>query len=57
MTLLQNGGLDHFGHCKSQRYEDTFVMGPDVVDALKQKTRIMRAHWLDVQQYLTSPDK
>jgi hypothetical protein len=39
------------------RYEDTFLLGPDLIAQLKRKMKIMRAHWLDVQDYLAPPHK
>lgn len=57
IALLEKGGLDYFGHAKTPEEEDTFLLGPDVVGALKRKTTLMRAHWLDVQKYLASPHK
>jgi hypothetical protein len=42
---------------KSQALEDTFLLGPNFPDTLKQKRRIMRRHWLDAAQYMASPHK
>jgi len=57
IALLETGGLPYLGHAARPEDEDTFLLGPDVVDALNRKTRIMRAHWLDAQKYLASPMK
>ena len=42
---------------KDPRYEDTFLLGPDFLEQLRKKAGIMRAHWLDVQDYLAPPHK
>jgi hypothetical protein len=55
--ILENGGLDLFARARDTRSEDTFVLGPDVIGALRQKSQLMRREWLDVQNYLTSPLK
>jgi hypothetical protein len=55
--MLENGGLDLFARAPDARSEDTFLMGPDVVGALRQKAQLMRREWLDVQRYLASPLK
>lgn len=55
--ILQNGGMDLIVRADSPRYEDTFLLGPDLIGALRQKTRLMQREWLDVQQYLSSPMK
>jgi hypothetical protein len=57
LALLRNGGLEMIARAKRAPDEDTFVLGPDLAAALENKRRIMRQHWLDVQQYLTSPLK
>lgn len=57
IVLLQNGGLELMGHAQDKRHEDTFLLGPDIISALHEKTRLMRRHWLDVQMYLASPNK
>jgi hypothetical protein len=40
--LLENGGLDLVARARDARSEDTFVIGPDVVGALRQKAQLMR---------------
>ena len=57
ISLLQNGGMELVAHSESNRYEDTFLPGPDLIDALHEKARLMELHWLDVGEYLTSPLK
>ncbi len=57
IALLEAGGLELVARAKDPRYEDTFLMGPDLVGQLRQKTKIMREHWLDVQDYLAPPHK
>jgi hypothetical protein len=57
IAMLENGGLQLVARAGDPRYEDTFLLGPDLVDQLKKKAVIMRRHWLDVQDYLASPHK
>ena len=57
IALLQNGGLDLIARAGTKRYEDTFLLGPDLIGALHEKTRRMQREWLDVDKYLTSPLK
>ncbi len=42
---------------KTRNLEDTFLLGPNFPDTLKQKRQIMRRHWLDAAQYMASPHK
>ena len=42
---------------KIRSLEDTFLLGPDLIENLKQKRKIMLDHWLDIEDYLTSPFK
>ena len=53
--LLENGGMDLIIHAEDPALEDTFLLGPDLIDDLEQKREIMLAHWLDIEDYLTSP--
>jgi hypothetical protein len=55
IVLLRDGGLESIAYTKDKRYEDTFLLGPDVLHALHEKTRLMEREWLDVQKYLASP--
>lgn len=57
VKLLENGGLAYFSRAKAPNYEDTFVMGTDILGALNHKTEIMRQHWLDAERVLTPPHK
>jgi hypothetical protein len=57
IDLLENGGMDLINHAKDPSSEDTFLLGPDLIKQLKQKRKIMLAHWLDIEDYLTSPYK
>ncbi|MFC2076012.1 hypothetical protein ACFLT7_02900 [candidate division KSB1 bacterium] len=57
IALLENGGLKMVARAADRRYEDTFLLGPDLVDQLKKKRAIMRKYWLDVQDYLATPHK
>jgi len=57
ISLLEGGGLEVLSHASSKRHEDTFLLGPDIVDQLRTKVRLMREHWLDVSRYLATPHK
>ncbi|HUU27386.1 MAG TPA: hypothetical protein VM123_06205 [archaeon] len=57
IAMLEDGGLELAARAKDPRYEDTFLIGPDLVGQLKKKAKIMREHWLDVQDYLAPPHK
>jgi hypothetical protein len=57
IRLLNAGGLAWFAHARRPEDEDTFLFGPNVIDTLAQKRHIMRAHWLDAQQYIASPHR
>lgn len=56
-ALAARGGLRFIGHVEDPKYEDTFVFGPRLAENLQQKVALMRAHWLDVQDYLAPPHK
>jgi len=55
IALLQKGGLELTAYSKTKKYEDTFLLGPDLIAELHEKTRLMQREWLDVQKYLASP--
>jgi hypothetical protein len=55
IRLLEKGGLRFFAHARRPEDEDTFLFGPDIVGALRQKRRLMRVHWLDAQKHLAAP--
>jgi hypothetical protein len=56
-ALLERGGLKYIGHVEDPKYEDTFVFGPHLIQDLQRKVALMRARWLDVQDYLAPPHK
>jgi hypothetical protein len=55
--LLQQGGIHSLCLAKDAKHEDVFLLGPDIIDQLKKKRKIMLDHWTDIQDYLTSPFK
>ena len=57
IKFLRDGGMELVAHAVDQRYEDTFLLGPDLIGQLEKKVKIMREHWLDVQDYLAPPHK
>jgi hypothetical protein len=57
IILLENGGLALVVHAGTSAYEDRFLLGPDLIDQLKKKRKIMLDHWQDIEDYLASPFK
>ena len=57
IDLLENGGMDLINHANDQKREDTFLLGSDLIEQLKQKRKIMLDHWLDGEDYMTIPFK
>jgi hypothetical protein len=57
IDILENGGMDLLNYTKDAKYEDRFVLGPDLIKQLKKKRKIMLDHWRDVEDYLASPFK
>lgn len=47
--------MDFIAHAKAPFDEDTFLLGADLIQQLKNKRRIMMAHRRDIEGYLTSP--
>lgn len=57
IAVLENGGMDFICHAEDPKYEDTFLLGPDLIDQLKLKRKIMLKHWTDIESYMTTPMK
>jgi len=57
IDLLEGGGMDLLCHATDAGEEDIFLLGPDIVDQLKKKRKIMRRHWLDIQNHFMTPLK
>jgi hypothetical protein len=57
LRLLNSGGFEYFAHAATAELEDTFLFGPNLPQTLAEKRRIMRAQWLDAQQFLAPPNK
>jgi len=57
IALLEGGGIDLVARAGDPRYEDTFLLGPNLIDQLRKKADLIRKHWLDVQDYLAPPHK
>jgi hypothetical protein len=55
--LLQSGGIHSLCLAKDSRHEDCFLLGPNIIEQLKRKRKIMLNHWTDIEDYLTSPFK
>jgi len=57
IVLLENGGMDFINHAETTEYEDTFLLGPHLIEQLKLKRKIMLKHWVDIEGYLATPFK
>lgn len=57
IDVLESGGMEFISHAKDPAYEDTFLLGPDLIEQLMLKRKIMLEHWTDIEMYLTSPYK
>jgi hypothetical protein len=57
VSLLENGGMRQVLVAPTPQEEDTFLLGPNLVEQLKKKMAIMRAHWIDAQNYMATPHK
>ncbi|HRE52689.1 MAG TPA: hypothetical protein PK339_14805 [Flavitalea sp.] len=57
ISALKNGGLSMIVLAKDAAHEDTFIAGPDLLNQLVKKRKIMLDHWLDIEGYLASPFK
>jgi hypothetical protein len=57
INILENGGMKFIAHADDPQYEDTFLLGPDLIDQLKFKRKIMLKHWTDIEGYMATPFK
>ena len=57
IDLLEADGMDVICHARPPEKEDTFLLGADLVDQVRKKMKIMRAHWLDAAKHLATPMK
>jgi hypothetical protein len=57
IELLESGGINQVLRASDPADEDPFLLGPALVDQLRQKRQIMRKHWLDAESYLSTPHK
>lgn len=57
ISLLEKGGMSQVLLAKDPADEDPFLLGPDLLNQLRMKCQIMRRHWLDAEQFLSSPHK
>ena len=55
INILQHGGTSSLCLAKDAAHEDCFLLGPNIIEQLKKKRKIMLDHWLDIQDYLTTP--
>lgn len=57
VNLLEHGGLQSIVLAKDSQHEDCFLLGPGILNQLKEKQKIMLTHWTDIEDYMTSPFK
>lgn len=57
IDLLEDGGMEFISHAEDSKYEDTFLLGPNLIDQLKLKRKIMLKHWTDIEGYMATPFK
>lgn len=57
ITVLEKEGLNQICLAKDQKHEDTFLLGPDLINQQKRKCKIMLDHWRDIEDYMTTPFK
>jgi hypothetical protein len=57
IDLLDGGGLDRVVRAAPSEEEDTFLLGGDLVEQVRRKMKVMRAHWLDAAKHLATPHK
>ncbi len=55
IRLLEEGPDDLVVTAAQPEDEDTFLLGPDLVEQLKMKRRITLAHWCDFDRFFTPP--
>ena len=55
INILEHGGISSLCLAKDAAHEDCFLLGPNIIEQLKKKRKIMLDHWLDIQDYLTTP--
>lgn len=55
--ILEDGGMKFISHAKDPKFEDTFLLGPNLIEQLRRKRKIMLNHWTDIEGYLTTPLK
>ncbi|MBM3263058.1 MAG: hypothetical protein FJY97_06480 [candidate division Zixibacteria bacterium] len=56
LTLLEDGGITRIVRAPVGE-ADAFTLEPELIEHLRRKIAVMRAHWLDGERYLTSPFK
>lgn len=57
IDVLENGGMEFISHADDPKYEDTFLLGPNLIEQLKLKRKVMMDHWTDIEDYMATPFK
>ncbi|PCJ52582.1 MAG: hypothetical protein COA79_23545 [Planctomycetota bacterium] len=53
INLLESGGMDQVEHAEKPEDEDCFLLGPNLIEDLKKKLTVMKAHWRDLESYVS----
>lgn len=56
VDLLENTGAKILHMTEDPGEEDSFAFGPDLIEQLRKKIRIMHDHWLDYDRIFTQPN-
>jgi hypothetical protein len=57
INALEEGGTRLVCVSPTPQTEDTFTLGPNLVEQLKMKRKIMLDHWRDIEYFMTTPFK
>ncbi|MBM4031544.1 MAG: hypothetical protein FJ291_07120 [Planctomycetes bacterium] len=57
IALLKDRGPECIVTAATPEQEDTFLLGPNLIEQLARKSQLMVAHWRDVETYVLSPNK
>ncbi len=55
--VLEKNGTNELCLAKDAAHEDCFILGPDIMQQLNMKYKIMISHWRDIEDYMTTPFK
>ena len=56
-SLIKRAGMGIISHAKTVDDEDTFLLGPDLLEQIERKRQLMLDHWCDAEEFLFTPNK